>query len=148
MFRHDLGKFKIKCGLIGDQLLIKTKITTNKLANTEVYNNLQNSKFIKINEKFTCENCGKSVPEAKSTCRDHCPFCLYSKHVDINPGDRANDCHGLLQPIGYHRHKKKGWMIEYRCNKCLKLHRNIAILEDEIEPDSYDQLLSLSSIDK
>ena len=105
-------------------------------------------RFTAINEPFVCEYCGKNVPVAKTSCRNHCPYCLSSKHVDINPGDRANPCKGKMKPIGYHKHKKKGWMIDYEYLSCKEKHRNIAILDDEILPDNYDVLLSLSSIDK
>jgi len=46
-------------------------------------NNLR--KFTKIDEEFICENCGHKVNKLGYTCRNHCPICLYSKHVDINP---------------------------------------------------------------
>ena len=49
-------------------------------------------KFKMIDEKFICENCGYEVDKLNYTARDHCPNCLWSKHVDINPGDRLNDC--------------------------------------------------------
>ena len=50
-------------------------------------------KFTVIDEEFICENCGKKVPKLGYSCRNHCPYCLHSKHVDINPGDRAENCH-------------------------------------------------------
>ena len=62
-------------------------------------------KFNMIDEVFTCENCGKNVDKLNYTARDHCPYCLYSKHVDINPGDRMNECKGLLEPIGIEKFK-------------------------------------------
>lgn len=35
------------------------------------------------------------VPEgAGSNHRNHCPNCLYSLHVDIEPGDRESECGG------------------------------------------------------
>ena len=43
-------------------------------------------KFNMIDESFICENCGKKVTKLGYTARDHCPYCLYSKHLDINPG--------------------------------------------------------------
>ena len=49
-------------------------------------------RFNELDEGFICENCGKEVTPAGYTSRDHCPYCLYSKHVDINPGDRQNTC--------------------------------------------------------
>ena len=58
------------------------------------------SKFTKIDEEFICENCGNKVEKLGYTCRNHCPDCLHSKHVDVNPGDRQEECHGLLEPIG------------------------------------------------
>jgi len=45
-------------------------------------------KFHMIDEDFTCENCNEEVKALGYTARDHCPYCLYSKHVDKNPGDR------------------------------------------------------------
>ena len=45
-------------------------------------------KFNEIDEEFICENCGKKIEKLGYSCRDHCNYCLYSKHVDINPGDR------------------------------------------------------------
>ena len=103
-------------------------------------------KFTRINESFDCQNCGRTVPLAETTCRDHCPVCLWSLHVDINPGDRAADCGGLLRPISYSANKKKGWMIHYRCEKCgtEKLNR---VLEHDVHlADSIDALLKLSSV--
>ena len=57
-------------------------------------------KFNMIDENFICQNCGEQVSKLNYTARDHCPHCLYSKHVDIMPGDRANTCLGLMSPIG------------------------------------------------
>ena len=47
-------------------------------------------KFTMKDEKFICENCGKEVLPLGYTARDHCNYCLYSKHLDIFPGDREN----------------------------------------------------------
>lgn len=68
---------------------------------------MQSSKFTKIDEEFVCENCGRVVPKLGYTCRNHCPYCLYSKHLDINPGDRAETCHGILEPIGIRNKSQK-----------------------------------------
>ena len=61
--------------------------------------------FNELDENFICENCGKNVSKLVYSSRDHCPYCLYSKHVDINPGNRSNECKGLLKPIGIEKHK-------------------------------------------
>ncbi|MDO4282434.1 MAG: RNHCP domain-containing protein [Clostridia bacterium] len=41
--------------------------------------------FIKNDNGFICKNCGKKVEKLGYTSRDHCNFCLYSLHVDIEP---------------------------------------------------------------
>ena len=41
--------------------------------------------FKVIDEGFICENCGRKVEPLGYSCRNHCPYCLYSKHVDIEP---------------------------------------------------------------
>lgn len=77
-------------------------------------------------------------------CRNHCPHCLYSKHIDINPGDRASECGGMLEPIGVDYSAKKGWVIVSRCQRCGELKRNKAALDDPQLPDDYDTLIALS----
>ena len=78
----------------------------------------ENVDTFEIDESFICENCGKEVKPLGYSCRNHCPYCLYSKHVDINPGDRAEECHGLLEPLGIEMSSKKGYVIVYKCKKC------------------------------
>ena len=56
---------------------------------------LEKGRFTEIDEEFVCENCGKKVPKLGYSCRNHCPYCLHSKHVDKNPGDREEECHGI-----------------------------------------------------
>lgn len=88
-------------------------------------------KFAVNDQEFTCENCHKQVSKLNYTSRDHCPFCLYSKHVDINPGDRLNPCKGLLIPIDIEKFKDT-FKIIYRCNTCKKLHKNIIATDDDM----------------
>ena len=97
-------------------------------------------KFTKIDEEFLCNNCGKKVEILGYTCRDHCPECLYSKHVDINPGDRAETCHGDLEPISVELNPKKGYVIVYRCKKCGAIRKNKAA-----EDDNVDLIIQLTS---
>lgn len=89
-------------------------------------------KFTMRDENFICENCGKEVNKLNYTARDHCPYCLYSKHVDINPGDRLNDCLGLLKPIGIEKFKDT-YKIIYECSKCKQLHKNIIANDDNMD---------------
>ena len=96
-------------------------------------------RFNMIDEGFICENCNKEVQKLNYTARDHCPFCLYSKHVDINPGDRQNKCLGLLKPVSIEKYKNT-YKIIYKCLKCGELHRNIMASDDD-----FDKIIELSS---
>lgn len=96
-------------------------------------------KFRMIDEEFVCEKCLKKVSKLGYTARDHCPYCLYSKHVDINPGDRNNHCCGLLKPIGIDKYKNT-YKIIYKCLKCNELHKNIVAADDD-----FDKIIELSS---
>lgn len=96
--------------------------------------------FTKNDEGFICVNCGKSVAPLKYTSRDHCPFCLCSLHIDINPGDRANDCLGTLIPVDLEYSQNKGYVIKYKCNKCGQFHKN-----KTAEDDNKTQLMKVSN---
>ncbi len=92
-------------------------------------------KFQRNIENFECENCGEEVEGDGYT--NHCPACLWSKHVDINPGDRASDCCGLMEPVEVD--KKSGEnIITHRCLKCGHLKKNKVA-----ENDDYDEILEI-----
>jgi len=80
--------------------------------------------FEKNDNEFICRVCGKLIPTLKYSSRDHCTKCLCSIHVDINPGDRANNCLGTLVPIDIETSNKKGYIIKYKCQKCGQIHNN------------------------
>ena len=88
--------------------------------------------FMMRDEGFICEACGKEVLPLKYSARDHCPFCLCSKHVDIMPGDRKNTCLGILEPIGIEKFIDT-YKIVYRCKKCGELHKNIMAKDDNMD---------------
>lgn len=90
--------------------------------------------FIPREETFICEHCGIAVePLGRGTYRNHCPKCLFSKHVDRDgPGDRLSSCLSLLEPISIDQDGKKGFMIQYRCVKCGKISRNRAAPDDSL----------------
>ena len=96
--------------------------------------------FSKLDENFICENCKKEVNKLNYTSRDHCPFCLYSKHVDVFPGDRSNNCHGLLRPINVEKFKDT-FKIIYKCQKCGEIHKNIIAIDD-----NFEEIIKLSVI--
>lgn len=77
------------------------------------------------NTAFRCENCEKEIaPVTNGSYRNHCPYCLYSKHLDNKPGDRISDCHGLMKPVQVDYSAKKGYIIIHRCFRCGKVSRN------------------------
>lgn len=93
-----------------------------------------------IDNGFICENCKRQVSPLVYSARDHCPFCLYSKHLDIFPGDRMNLCKGLMKPIGIEKFKDT-YKIIYKCSKCGEMHKNIVANDDD-----FDLIINLSII--
>ena len=84
--------------------------------------------FQRTKEDFVCEHCGAEVKGNGYT--NHCPHCLYSKHVDINPGDRAENCGGLMEPIDLEL-KDGRYILVHRCQKCGAVRRNKVSSEDD-----------------
>ena len=76
--------------------------------------------------------CGRLVvPEAAgSGHRNHCPNCLSSLHVDEEPGDRASDCGGVMDPIGVWVRRGGEWAVIHRCRRCGKLSSNRTAADD------------------
>ncbi|MBX7137022.1 MAG: RNHCP domain-containing protein [Oligoflexia bacterium] len=92
---------------------------------------MPNSKrFQRKIENFTCAKCGLAVQGDGYT--NHCPRCLVSKHVDLNPGDRAASCGGLMRAIALEIKGGKQTII-HRCDKCGEIRRNRAHKSDDSE---------------
>ncbi len=89
-------------------------------------------RFNVIDEEFICDNCHSKVKRLEYTARDHCPNCLYSKHIDIMPGDRKCLCLGLLKPIGIEKYRDT-YKIIYECEKCHYHHKNIMARDDNMD---------------
>ncbi len=92
-------------------------------------------KFTRTKEDFVCENCGTIVSGNGYT--NHCVNCLFSKHVDVNPGDRQCECRGLMEPIDVLQ-KDGEYIIVHKCSRCgferkNKLSKN----------DNFDSLLKI-----
>jgi len=95
-------------------------------------------KFIKKVENFVCGNCGYAVEGDGYT--NHCPKCLWSKHVDVFPGDRGENCGGLMKPIGL-KIENGEEVIYHKCILCgdiraCKVSKN----------DDRDEILKISQI--
>lgn len=91
--------------------------------------------FQRTIEDFTCGHCGTEVKGDGYT--NHCPRCLWSKHVDINPGDRAETCGGMMEPVRVELEHGERILI-HKCEKCGAIKRNKASNNDD-----FDALLKL-----
>jgi len=84
------------------------------------------------NESFKCKICDRLVvPQgAGSDHRNHCPYCLSSQHLDIDPGDREADCGGSMEAIGVWVRKGGEWAIIHRCRVCGHISSNRIAADD------------------
>lgn len=83
-----------------------------------------------MTEDFVCEKCGRDVKGGGYT--NHCPECLWSKHVDDNPGDRASLCGGLMEPVKV-LHEKGKRILVHVCVRCGHTKRNKVAPDDNFE---------------
>jgi len=86
--------------------------------------------FQKRVEDFVCEHCACEVTGTGYT--NHCPECLYSKHVDVFPGDRSEACGGLMAPIAYEKKQGEERLIQ-ECLRCGRVWKNRIQKEDNFE---------------
>ena len=78
-------------------------------------------KFIARNEGFICDHCHKKVAPIRfgGSYRNHCPYCLWSKHVDGPiPGDRVEPCQELMEPVGVTTKGGGEFTLIHKCLKC------------------------------
>ena len=83
-------------------------------------------------ESFVCNVCARTVfPNgAGSGHRNHCPYCLSSQHLDIEPGDREANCGGVMEPIAVWVRKNGEWALIHRCKICGALSSNRIAADD------------------
>lgn len=92
--------------------------------------------FQRTKEDFVCEHCNASVTGNGYT--NHCPKCLWSKHVDINPGDRACGCEGAMRPARIEVTGQQYW-IHHECEVCGHCGRVKSSKDDD-----FDQILKIA----
>ncbi len=114
------------------------------MANTNE-NGLENKRFAKNDSGFVCAHCGKTVKPLGYTSRNHCPFCLWSLHVDENPGDRACTCGAPMEPVKAVPDAKKGYIITHRCTACGALKRCRTAHEAKEQPDDVKLIIKLTA---
>ena len=92
----------------------------------------QNYRTEPCNDVFTCRVCGWPVGPrgAGSHHRNHCPNCLSSVHLDDEPGDRAAQCGGTMEPVAVWVRKGGEWAVIHRCKVCGVLHSNRVAADD------------------
>jgi hypothetical protein len=59
---------------------------------------------------------------------------MWSKHVDIQPGDRAATCRGLMRPERIEQRRGKGLVVIHRCVACGFARPN-RIADDPVQGD-------------
>ncbi len=87
-------------------------------------------KFIKKVEDFICDHCRASVTGNGFT--NHCPKCLWSRHVDIFPGDRKSPCLGMMKLLSVEK-EKNNYILTHECVKCGYMKRNKMSVEDDFD---------------
>lgn len=86
-------------------------------------------RFTRRVEDFVCARCGRLVEGDGFT--NHCPRCLWSRHVDVHPGDRAARCEGLMEPVAVVV-GPSGRDVVHRCTVCGVTRRNqLGEVDDE-----------------
>jgi len=86
--------------------------------------------FTRTIEDFSCGHCGAMVRGNGYT--NHCPRCLWSRHVDISPGDRAERCGGMMEPTTLEG-STPDYVIVHRCDTCGALRRVKVSPQDDPE---------------
>ena len=84
---------------------------------------------------FQCGHCGVDVSlDAPGTShRNHCPSCLWSRHLDRNvPGDRKSGCPGGMEPIAVTVRGERRWVLIHRCTHCGRLRLNKTAADDNV----------------
>ncbi len=101
----------------------------------------QNTPETQTEQKFTCIHCGITIevtPFMGTNNRNHCPTCLWSKHVDETTGDRKSTCGGAMEPIGLTFKNATGGatgelMLIHECMECGKFNINRIAADDDID---------------
>lgn len=93
--------------------------------------------FTRTIEDFTCDVCGTFVQGNGYT--NHCLNCLSSKHVDINPGDRASPCKGTMLATTLDVKNGEQYIV-HKCTKCSHTRKNKVS-----KTDNFKAILALSN---
>lgn len=98
------------------------------------------------NAAFDCGQCGVRVrPLGNGSYRNHCPACLWSRHVDERPGDRASECGALMEPVAIEHRSGKGMVVVHQCVACGRRQPNRLATDDRRQPDDVAAIAAVST---
>ncbi len=84
-------------------------------------------------QAFKCGHCRQFIgaPIVGGRHCNHCPNCLYSKHVDGKmPGDRKSECRSMMAPVGLLSRRNREQVIIHLCLRCGKEDPNRVAADD------------------
>lgn len=125
-----------ECGVTANMLVLGTSDSgfesrhSDSLSISRCNDYMSSEVFKKRVEDFVCEHCG--VKNAGNGYTNHCTACLWSKHVDNNPGDREASCNGMMKPVGVEGIVGK-YDLVFKCELCGEIKRNKVWPEDNFE---------------
>lgn len=93
-------------------------------------------RYTQSEEVFKCRHCHRFVCPLPygGHHRNHCPFCLYSRHVDERKsGDRLSTCGASMEPVGYFQRPNGEYVIVHHCLGCDEERFNRIAADDDFE---------------
>jgi hypothetical protein len=128
----------------------------NRGGHEERYGGLWHSRLF---GDFTCLHCQREVLSDSAISgvlhRNHCPYCLWSRHVDLfESGDRLAVCKGPMPPVAlaFKRPRKKYAPLQpgelqlvHRCAECGALSLN-RLAADDLPPAVWDVFQNTSTL--
>jgi RNHCP domain len=114
-----------------------------------------------INSDFKCIYCRNAISAevllAGVNNRNHCPYCLWSRHMDLfQAGDRLSACKAPMRPVGLtmKRSRKKyatlavgELMLVHQCSACERISINRIAADDDAQAilDVFNASLKISN---
>ena len=77
--------------------------------------------------------------------RNPSPAPTMADKMDVNPGDRAAECGGDMEPVRVFPDARRGYVILHRCTRCGAERRCRAAHEAKVQPDDLALLIRLTA---
>jgi len=135
---YDDQDFDDLDGLTGDDLSIQERQSRRTRGQVEPKRPPRKQKVARsprseADQAFKCGHCKQFIgaPISGGRQRNHCPNCLYSRHVDGKmPGDRKATCHAMMRPAGLHTRRNGEEVLIHECLGCGKRDPNRIAADD------------------